>query len=78
MRLLLDTHTFLWLVEGSPNLSEAAQAALTDPLNELFLSVASAWELAIKIGNGKLTLATRSTNSSANGRRPTSLSKSQY
>ena len=51
MKLLLDTHTFLWLVEGSPSLSAAAQTALGDPANELFLSVASVWELAIKTGN---------------------------
>lgn len=57
MKLLLDTHTFLWLVEGSPNLSAAAQAALADPTNELYLSVASVWELAIKTGNKKLTLS---------------------
>jgi PIN domain nuclease of toxin-antitoxin system len=56
MRLLLDTHTFLWLVEGSPNLSAAARTALADPANDLFLSVASVWELAIKTGNKKLTL----------------------
>jgi PIN domain nuclease of toxin-antitoxin system len=57
MRLLLDTHTFLWLVEGSANLSAAAKAALADPANALFLSAASAWELAIKIGNKKLSLS---------------------
>lgn len=56
MKLLLDTHAFLWLVEGSPSLSAAAGAALADPLHDLFLSVASVWELAIKVGNGKLTL----------------------
>ena len=57
MKLLLDTHTFLWLVEGSPKLSATAAAALADPVNELFLSVASVWELAIKTGNKKLTLS---------------------
>jgi PIN domain nuclease of toxin-antitoxin system len=57
MKLLLDTHTFLWLVEGSPNLSKVAQAALAAPANELFLSVASVWELAIKTGNKKLALS---------------------
>ena len=56
MKLLLDTHTLLWLVEGSPNLSAAAQAALTDPANELFLSVASVWELAIKTTSPKQQL----------------------
>ena len=49
MKLLLDTHAFLWLVEGSPKLGATAVAALADPVNELFLSVASVWELAIKI-----------------------------
>lgn len=48
MKLLLDTHTFLWLVVGSPSLSLPAQVALADPANALFLSVASVWELAIK------------------------------
>jgi PIN domain nuclease of toxin-antitoxin system len=57
MNLLLDTHTFLWLVEGGPKLSAAAQAALADPANELYLSAASVWELAIKTGNKKLVLS---------------------
>ena len=57
MRLLLDTHTFLWLVEGNPNLSAAARTALADPANELFLSVACVWELVIKTGNQKMTLS---------------------
>jgi PIN domain nuclease of toxin-antitoxin system len=56
MKLLLDTHTFLWLAQDNPQLSRAARAAIADPQNELFLSVASIWELAIKIGNGKLIL----------------------
>jgi PIN domain nuclease of toxin-antitoxin system len=57
MKLLLDTHTFLWLVEGSPNLSAAAQAALASPTNDLYLSVASVWELAIKTSIKKLALS---------------------
>jgi PIN domain nuclease of toxin-antitoxin system len=56
MKLLLDTHTFLWLVVGSPHLSAAAQVALADPANELFLSVASVWELAIKTSRPKQQL----------------------
>ena len=48
MRLLLDTHTLLWLVDGHPNLSGLARSALMDPENDLFISVASIWELAIK------------------------------
>jgi PIN domain nuclease of toxin-antitoxin system len=56
MRLLLDTHTFLWLVEDNPNLSRAAKDAIADPRNQLYLSTASLWELAIKVGKGKLAL----------------------
>ncbi len=56
MKILLDTHTLLWLVEGNPKLSAAAQAELASNVNELFLSVASVWELAIKISNKKLNL----------------------
>ena len=48
MRLLLDTHTFLWL-DGSPErLSPAALAACEEPTNALYLSVVSAWEIQIK------------------------------
>jgi PIN domain nuclease of toxin-antitoxin system len=48
MRVLLDTHTFLWLVMGSTQLSALAAAAIRDPVNQVLLSVASIWELAIK------------------------------
>jgi len=48
MKLLLDTHAFLWLVDGNPSLSAAAQAALGDSSNAVFLSIASVWEIAIK------------------------------
>lgn len=48
MKLLLDTNTFLWLVEGSTKLSDSARTALGEPENALFLSVASVWELSIK------------------------------
>ncbi len=57
MRLLLDTHTFLWLADGSPRLSATATGLLTDPANELLLSTVSVWEIAIKVNIGKLTLA---------------------
>jgi len=56
VKLLLDTHAFLWLVEGSPKLSAKAEAALADSNNDAFLSVAAVWELAIKTGGNKLTL----------------------
>jgi PIN domain nuclease of toxin-antitoxin system len=57
MRLLLDTHTFLWFIAGSAELSAIARALIEDPTNESFLSIASAWEMAIKASLGRLTLA---------------------
>ena len=56
MRLLLDTHAFLWFVMGDPRLSSAARDAIEDPVHETWLSVASVWEIAIKHSLGKLTL----------------------
>jgi PIN domain nuclease of toxin-antitoxin system len=56
MRLLLDTHTFLWL-DGSPEqLSATALAACEDPTNQLYLSVVSAWEIQIKHQINRLQL----------------------
>ncbi|WP_310386752.1 type II toxin-antitoxin system VapC family toxin [Roseateles sp.] len=57
MRLLLDTHIFLWWVTGDKALSKKARAAIADSGNECFFSVASAWELAIKHSLGKLELS---------------------
>jgi len=57
MKLLLDTHTFLWFIMGSPNLSADARALIEDATNEKFFSVASLWEMAIKLSIGKLTLS---------------------
>ena len=57
MRLLLDTHTFLWHADGSSKISATATGLLVDPANELFLSMATVWEIAIKVGLKKLTLA---------------------
>ncbi len=54
MRLLLDTHTFLWWIEDAPQLSEHARRLIADPNNDLFLSAASGWEIAIKAQLGKL------------------------
>ena len=56
MKLLLDTHTLLWHANGDAKMSATATALLTDPANELYLSMASVWELAIKVGIGKLPL----------------------
>ena len=57
MKLLLDTHTFLWFIMGSPDLSADARALIEDGANENSLSVASLWEMAIKLSIGKLALA---------------------
>jgi PIN domain nuclease of toxin-antitoxin system len=56
MKLLLDTHVFLWWVNDAPELSAAARAAISDPGNECYLSMASCWEMAIKSSLGKLKL----------------------
>ena len=54
MRVLLDTHAFLWWIEGTPALSRRAKAAVANPDNEVLFSIASCWELAIKLSLGKL------------------------
>jgi PIN domain nuclease of toxin-antitoxin system len=48
VRLLLDTHAFLWFVAGDASLSALARTAIESATNEVFVSVASAWEVAIK------------------------------
>jgi PIN domain nuclease of toxin-antitoxin system len=48
VRLLLDTHVFLWWCEDDPRLGEVERAAIRDGANEVFLSAASVWEMAIK------------------------------
>ena len=54
MRFLLDTHTLLWWVEGTDVLSASVQNRLDDRVNDLLISVATPWELAIKTNTGKL------------------------
>lgn len=56
MRLLLDTHIFLWFISGDARLPAAAEAAITDPNNDVYLSVASVWEAIVKHQLGKLPL----------------------
>ena len=53
MRLLLDTHAFLWWVGDDPRLSDIAGDAIANGANQIFVSVASAWEIAIKAGLGR-------------------------
>ena len=56
MRLLLDTHAFLWWVADDARLSARARAAVTEA-TEVFLSAASCWEMAVKVSLQKLTLS---------------------
>ena len=56
MRLLLDTHVFLWYIAADPKLPAAFRTAIQDPANEVYLSVASVWEAVIKYQIGKLPL----------------------
>ena len=56
MRYLLDTHALIWFLGGDPQLSAHARQLIEDEENELFISVASLWEIAIKVSLGKLSL----------------------
>jgi len=55
MRFLLDTH-LLWFLEGNKLLAKSRRQIIANPQNDVFVSVASLWEMAIKISLGKLTL----------------------
>ena len=56
MKVLLDTHTFLWWTTDDPLLSARAKEIIADGENEIFLSAASAWEIALKTAKGRLIL----------------------
>jgi PIN domain nuclease of toxin-antitoxin system len=54
VRLLLDTVTLLWWLDGDSKLGPKARAAIADPGNEVFVSAASTWEISVKRASGKL------------------------
>lgn len=56
MRILLDTHAFLWWVTDDEQLSRRARRLLGDGRNEILFSAASAWEISIKSSLGRVTL----------------------
>ena len=56
MEYLLDTHTFLWFINGDAQLSKKAREAIVDPDAIKYISIASFWEIAIKVNLGKLSL----------------------
>ena len=59
MKLLLDTCTFLWVISGSPRLSARARELFRSPDHEVFLSSASAWEIATILGLSEATVVWR-------------------
>jgi PIN domain nuclease of toxin-antitoxin system len=56
MNYLIDTHTFLWFSAGAPELSRRAKDLIADEENQLFISIASLWEVSIKTALKKLTI----------------------
>jgi len=63
LRLLLDTHTFLWASADDRRLSDSARGLIEDPTNTVYLSVVSAWEIAIKFARGRIPELTASPES---------------
>ena len=56
MRYLLDSHTLLWYISGSAELSLKARSIIGEENNDLYVSIASLWEISIKYGLGKLEI----------------------
>lgn len=57
MRILIDTHVLIWMLEGDRQLSVSRRNILSDPANDVYVSVASFWEIAIKTSTGKLSIS---------------------
>jgi PIN domain nuclease of toxin-antitoxin system len=57
MKYLLDTHALLWWLADDPQLSETARDAIRSPDNDIYVSAASAWEIATKFAKGRLPSA---------------------
>ncbi|MCE7064247.1 type II toxin-antitoxin system VapC family toxin [Dyadobacter sp. CY326] len=56
MRYLIDTHTFIWFLKGSEDLSEGSRKIIENEKNEIFISIVSLWEISIKVALGKLKM----------------------
>ena len=54
LRLLLDTHTFLWCLSDVPRLAESAHTAIADPRNDVFVSAVTGWEISVKRAKGRM------------------------
>lgn len=63
MNILLDTHTFIWFIEGSNELSATARKKIDDSKNTSFISMASLWEMSVKFNLGKLKVKDNPFNS---------------
>lgn len=57
MRVLLDTHALIWYLEGNQNLASAHRQLIVRSETEVFVSIASLWEIAVKTSIGKLTIS---------------------
>ena len=55
LRLLLDTHAFVWCLSDVPRLAEGARNAIADPRNDVFVSAATGWEISVKRAKGRMT-----------------------
>ena len=55
LRLLLDTHAFVWSLSDVPRLDEAARNAIADPRNDVFVSAVTGWEISVKRAKGRMT-----------------------
>jgi PIN domain nuclease of toxin-antitoxin system len=56
LKVVLDTHIFLWSISEAHRLSSRVAEVIEDPANELLVSIASMWEIAIKVGIGKFVM----------------------
>jgi PIN domain nuclease of toxin-antitoxin system len=54
LRIVLDTHALLWWLEGDPRIERQAQDLIADPANDILVSIASLWEIVVKVRVGKL------------------------
>jgi PIN domain nuclease of toxin-antitoxin system len=57
LKLLLDTHVFIWWDDESPALADQLQEAIADPANDIYVSAVSVWEIAIKRRRGRIAFA---------------------
>lgn len=59
MKYLIDTHVFIWFMEGNSSFSPIAKSIMLDKSNDILISIASLWEISIKNSIGKLPLSTK-------------------